>query len=51
MFGVPPKRGTVASQMEMVACSTFDSRHMVAVCIYIDMTQEDMEVEVLMQTH
>jgi hypothetical protein len=23
MFGVPPKRGTVASQMNMVACPTF----------------------------
>ena len=27
MFGVPPKRGIVASQTDMVACPTFDLRH------------------------
>jgi hypothetical protein len=31
-----PKRGIVASQMDMVACSIFDSRHVV-VCMYMDM--------------
>jgi hypothetical protein len=44
MFGVPPKRDIVASQMDMVACSTFDSGHMVVVCMYIDMAQVDMGV-------
>jgi hypothetical protein len=48
MFGVPPKRGTVASQMDMVAYPTFDSGHMVAACMYIDMAQVDMGVEVSM---
>ena len=43
------KRGTVASQMDMVACSTFDSGHMAVVCMYIDMAQVDMGVEVSMQ--
>jgi hypothetical protein len=37
MFGVPPKRGTVASQIDMMACPTFDLRHMVEVCMYMDM--------------
>jgi hypothetical protein len=32
-----PKWGTVASQMDMVACSIFDSGHVVVVCMYIDM--------------
>jgi hypothetical protein len=36
-LGVPPKRGTVASQMDMVACSTFGSGYMVVVCMYMDM--------------
>jgi hypothetical protein len=49
MFGVPPKRDIVASQMDMVACSTFDSGHMAVVCMYIDMAQVDMGVEVSMQ--
>ena len=37
MFGVPPKRGTVASQVDMVACPTFDLGHMVEVCMHMDM--------------
>jgi hypothetical protein len=37
MFGVPPKRGTVASQVDMVACPTFDLGHMVEVCMRMDM--------------
>jgi hypothetical protein len=49
MFEVPPIRGTVASQMDMVACSTFDSKHMVVVCMYIDMAQVDMGVKVPME--
>ena len=44
-----PKRGIVASQMDMVACSTFDSGHMAVVCMYIDMAHVDMGVEVSMQ--
>jgi hypothetical protein len=32
-----PKRGTVASQMNMVACPTFDLEHMVEVCMCTDM--------------
>jgi hypothetical protein len=34
MFEVPPKRGTVASQIGMVACPTFDLGHIVEVCVY-----------------
>jgi hypothetical protein len=49
MFEVPPKRGTVASQMDMVTCSTFDSELMAVVCMYIDMAHVDMGVEVSMQ--
>jgi hypothetical protein len=49
MFGVPPKRGTVASQTGMVACPTFDLGHMVEVCMRIDMAYVDMGVEVSMQ--
>jgi hypothetical protein len=37
MFGVPPKRGTVASQMDMVACPIFDLGHMVEVNMCMDM--------------
>jgi hypothetical protein len=44
-----PKWGTVASQMDMVACSTFNLGHMVVVCMYIDMAQVDIRVEVFMQ--
>jgi hypothetical protein len=44
-----PKRGTVASQMDIVACSTFNSGHMAVVCMYIDMAHVDMGVEVSMQ--
>jgi hypothetical protein len=32
-----PRRGTVASQMDMVACPTFDLGHMVEVNMYMDM--------------
>jgi hypothetical protein len=32
-----PKRGTVASQMDMVACPTFDLGHMVEVYMCMDM--------------
>jgi hypothetical protein len=51
MFGVPSKRGTVASQMDMVACSTFDSGRMKVVYMYIDTAQVDVGVgvEVSMQ--
>jgi hypothetical protein len=49
MFGVPPKRGIVASQMDMVVCSTFDSGHRVVVCMHIGMAQVDMEAKVSMQ--
>jgi hypothetical protein len=44
-----PKWGTVASQMDMVACSTFDSGYMTVVCMYIDMAHVDIGVEVSMQ--
>jgi hypothetical protein len=37
MFRVPPKQGTVASQMDMVACPTFGLRHMVEVNKCMDM--------------
>ena len=37
MFGVPPKQGIVASQMDMVACPTFDLGHMAEVCMRMDM--------------
>jgi hypothetical protein len=37
MFGVPPKRDTMASQVDMVACPTFDLGHMVEVCMRMDM--------------
>jgi hypothetical protein len=37
MFGVSPKRGTVASQMDIVACFIFDLWYMVVVCMYMDM--------------
>jgi hypothetical protein len=37
MFGVPHKQGTVASQMNMVACPTFDLDHMVEACMCTDM--------------
>jgi hypothetical protein len=37
MFGVPPRRGIVASQMDMVACPTFDVGHMVGVGMCMDM--------------
>jgi hypothetical protein len=46
MFGVPPKRGTVASQVDMVACPTFDLGHTVEVCMRMDMAYVDMGVEV-----
>jgi hypothetical protein len=50
MFGVPPKWGTMASQMDMVACSTFGSGYMaVAVCTHNDMAQVCMGVDVSMQ--
>jgi hypothetical protein len=43
----------MASQMDMVACFTFDSGHMAVVCMYvcmyIDMAEVDMGVEVSMQ--
>jgi hypothetical protein len=32
-----PRRGTVASQMDMVACPTFDLGHMVEVSMCMDM--------------
>jgi hypothetical protein len=32
-----PQWGTVAFQMDMVACSTFDSGHVAVVYMYIDM--------------
>jgi hypothetical protein len=36
-LGCPPRRGTVASQMDMVACPTFDLGHMVEVSMCMDM--------------
>jgi hypothetical protein len=48
-LGCPPKRGTVASQMGMVACPTFDLGHMVEVCMCMDIAYVDMVVEVSMQ--
>jgi hypothetical protein len=36
-FGVPPKQGIVVSQMDMVACPTFDLGHMVEVNTCMDM--------------
>jgi hypothetical protein len=35
--------------MGMVACPTFDSGHMALACMYIDMAQVDMGVDVSMQ--
>jgi hypothetical protein len=35
--------------MDMVAYPTFDSGHMAVACMYIDMAQVDMGVEVSMQ--
>jgi hypothetical protein len=49
MFGVPPKRGIVASQTNMVACPTFDSRHRAVICTHIDMAQVGIGMEVSMQ--
>jgi hypothetical protein len=46
---VPPKLGTGAFQMDMVACPIFDLGRMAVECMYIDMAQADMEVEVSMQ--
>jgi hypothetical protein len=37
MFGVPPKQGTVASQMNMMARPTFDLERMVETCMCMDM--------------
>jgi hypothetical protein len=37
MFGVPPKQGIVASQMDMVTCPTFDLGHIVEVNMCMDM--------------
>jgi hypothetical protein len=51
MFGVPPKWGTGASQMSMVAYPTFDLGHMAVACMYIDMAHVDMGVEVSMQVY
>jgi hypothetical protein len=52
MFGVPPKRGTMTSRMDMVACPTFDLGHRaVVVCTHIDMAQMRMGVEVSIQAH
>jgi hypothetical protein len=48
MFGVPPKQGTVASQMDMVACPTFGLGHMVDVNMCMDMAWAD-KVEVSTQ--
>jgi hypothetical protein len=48
MFGVPPKRDTVASHMDMVACLTFDLGHKVMVHMHIDMAHVGMEVKVSM---
>jgi hypothetical protein len=45
---VPPKRGIVASHMDMVARPTFDLGHRVVVGMHIDTTQVDMVVEVSM---
>jgi hypothetical protein len=44
-----PKRGTMASQIDMVAYPTFASGHMAVVRMYIDMAYVDMGVEVSMQ--
>jgi hypothetical protein len=48
MFRVLPKRGTVASQMDMLACPTFDLGHMVEVNMCMDMEEADKGVEVSM---
>ena len=48
MFGVPPRQGTVASQMDMVACPTFDLGHMVEVSMCMDMAWVDKGVDVSM---
>jgi hypothetical protein len=47
-FGVPPKRGTAASHMDMVACPTFDFGHMVVAGMHNDTAYMDMVVEVSM---
>jgi hypothetical protein len=51
MFGVPPKRDIVASQIDIVACTTFDLGHRAVVRMHIDMAQVGMGVEVSMQAH
>jgi hypothetical protein len=48
MFGVPPRRGTVASQMDMAACPIFDLGHIVEVSMCMDMAWADKGVEVSM---
>jgi hypothetical protein len=47
-LGCPPKCGTGAFQMDMVACPIFDLGRMVVACMYIDMVQADMGVGVSM---
>ena len=48
MFGVPPRRGIVASRMDMMACPTFDLGHMVDVNMCMDMAYADKGVDVSM---
>jgi hypothetical protein len=47
-FGVPPKRGTMESHMDMVACPTFDLGYMVVVGMRTDMAQVGIRMEVSM---
>jgi hypothetical protein len=48
MIGVPPRRGIVVSRMYMVVCTISDLGYMAVVCMYIDMAQVNMGVEVSM---
>jgi hypothetical protein len=48
MFGVPPRRGTMESQMDMAAYPTFDLGHIVKVSTCMDMAWTDKGVEVSM---
>jgi hypothetical protein len=47
-FREPPKRGIVASRMDMVACPTLDLGYKVVVGMHIDVAQVGMGVEVSM---
>jgi hypothetical protein len=47
-FGVPPRRGIVASHMGTVACPTFDWVYVVVEDMHTDMAHVGMGVEISM---